>query len=126
MKIDLHIHSNNSDGALNVDEVFHEASLRKIDMISITDHDSVLGQIKALSLAKKNEIRYVTGLELNVTFSEPEITEGKSISLDLLGYSFDPQNQEMIRKITQIATHRIKRAQEIMTKINIEFENEGL
>ena len=126
MKIDLHIHSNHSDGAMCVEDIFREATKRSIDMMSVTDHDTVLGQSRAILLAKKNNIRYVTGIELNITFSKPELNAGRNISLDLLGYSFDPQNQAMITKINQMATHRIKRAEEIMTKVNIEFEKEGI
>ena len=52
MKIDLHIHTRTgSDGAFTVEEVFAEAVKRCIDFISITDHDSISTQEKAISLA---------------------------------------------------------------------------
>ena len=72
MRIDLHIHSKNgSDGALSVEEIFEEAGKRNIDLISITDHDSVDAQEKSIALAEEHGIIYITGVELNVTFRPP-------------------------------------------------------
>ncbi len=85
MKIDLHIHSAVSDGALSIEEVFKEAARRKIDFLAVTDHDNVDSQEKAIKLAKAAGIRYVTGVELNVTFPY----QGKAYSLDFLGYGYD-------------------------------------
>jgi len=86
MIIDLHIHSKScSDGNLTVEEIVKEAKIRNIGLISITDHDSIGCQEKAMALARKNGIRYVSGVELNVTFSHPRYHNGKSISLDFLG-----------------------------------------
>ena len=45
-----------------------------------------------MDLAGKAGIRYVSGVELNVTFSHPKYREGKSVSLDFLGYQFDAKN----------------------------------
>lgn len=43
MKIDLHIHSNYSDGVLSVFQIIDEAVKNKVQIISITDHDSIKG-----------------------------------------------------------------------------------
>ncbi len=53
---------------ISIEEVFREAKKRNIDLMSITDHDSVDYQERAIILAKEYGIIYVTGLELNVTF----------------------------------------------------------
>jgi 3',5'-nucleoside bisphosphate phosphatase len=124
MKIDLHIHtSTGSDGALPVEEVIKEARKRNIGLMSITDHDSVMAQEKAISLTKEYGIKYVTGVELNVTFQP---SKGKSTSLDYLGYNYDIHNRVLIEKLQLMREHREKRAQEILNKINIEFKKEGL
>jgi predicted metal-dependent phosphoesterase TrpH len=124
MKIDLHIHtSTGSDGALPVEEVVKEAKRRNIGFISITDHDSLVAQERAISLTKELGIRYITGVELNVTFQPPQ---GKAISLDFLGYHFDTNNKPLIDKLHLMREHREKRAQAIMDKINTEFIKEGL
>jgi len=126
MKIDLHIHSKScSDGNLTVEEIVKEAKIRNIGLISITDHDSIDCQEKAKALAG-NGIRYISGVELNVTFPHPRYQEGKSISLDFLGYQFDVKNKELKSKLQQIAEYREERAAKILNNINVEFEKEGI
>ena len=126
MIIDLHIHSNCSDGKLTVEEIVKEAKIRNIGLLSITDHDSIGCQGKAMVLAKKNGIRYVSGVELNVTFSHPKYQNGKSVSLDFLGYQFDVKNKELKDKLQQIAEYREERAAKILDNINVEFGKEGI
>ncbi len=127
MKIDLHIHSKTcSDGNLSVSEIIEEAKVRKIGLMSITDHDSIGCQEKASALARRNNINYVSGVELNVTFSHPRYHEGKSISLDFLGYEFDYRNRELQDRLQTIAKYREDRAAKILVNINTEFEKEGI
>ena len=79
MKIDLHIHSNCSDGKMNLEDIFEEARRRHVDMLSITDHDSIDCQVSAKELADAFGIRYIYGLELSVSFSHPDYRKGKPI-----------------------------------------------
>ncbi|MBA7507555.1 3',5'-nucleoside bisphosphate phosphatase [subsurface metagenome] len=125
MKIDLHIHTKTcSDGNLSIEEVFQEAKNRKITLISITDHDSIDCQERAIALARQYGISYITGVELNVTFHYPN--EGEAISLDFLGYQFDIGNQELKNKLQLIKEHREIRARQILEKLNAEFDKEGI
>jgi predicted metal-dependent phosphoesterase TrpH len=127
MKIDLHIHTKDcSDGKMSLKEIFKEACKRKIDVISITDHDSMDCQVQAKALAEKTGIEYITGVELNITFSHPEFTKGKSISLDLLAYGYDCTNSALKAKLKEIARYREERALKILNKINFEFEMQGV
>ena len=126
MIIDLHIHSKSSDGALTVEEIIREAKLRNIGFISITDHDSIECQEIAMALAGKAGIRYVSGVELNVTFSHPKYHEGKSASLDFLGYQFAAENKALKEKLLQMANYREERAAKILANLNAEFEKEGI
>jgi predicted metal-dependent phosphoesterase TrpH len=121
MIIDLHIHSKSSDGALTVEEIVKEAKLRNIELMSITDHDSIGCQEKVIDLARKNGIRYVSGVELNVTFSCPRYDEGRSMSLDFLGYQFDVKNKELRDKLQEIANYREERAVKILNNLIVEF-----
>jgi hypothetical protein len=126
MIIDLHIHSKHSDGALTVKEIVKEAKLRNIGFMSITDHDSIDCQEIAMDLAGKAGIRYVSGVELNVTFSHPKYHKGKSTSLDFLGYQFDAESKELTEKLQQMANYREERAAKILRNLNAEFEKEGI
>ena len=125
MMIDLHIHSKSSDGVYTVEEIVREAKQRKIGFMSITDHDTIGCQEVAIRLVRKTAIRYISGVELNVTFSHPRFHEGKSVSLDFLGYQFDPKSNELNAKLQQMARYREERAAKIMKNLNAEFEKEG-
>jgi len=126
MKIDLHIHSKSSDGAFTVEEIVAEAKRRSIGFLSITDHDNIDCQQVAAGLAAKAGIRYVTGVELGVTFSHPRYKEGKAVPLDFLGYGFDAQNRELREKLEKLAEYREERAAKILQNINVEFQKEGI
>ena len=126
MIIDLHIHSQSSDGAFTVKEIMEEAQRRNIGFLSITDHDSIGCQDVAADLAGKAGIRYVSGVELNVTFSHPKYRSGRQISLDFLGYQFNAKNEELRKKLQQMAEYREVRASKIFENLNGEFEKEGI
>ncbi|MEM2098483.1 MAG: PHP domain-containing protein [Candidatus Bathyarchaeia archaeon] len=126
MLIDLHIHSKQSDGTLTIEEIFKEAKRRNLDFISITDHDTIYGQQSAVEASAKSGIHYVSGVELNVTFSNPEFSQGKMVSLDFLGYQFDVENKALKVKLEQIARYREERTMKILNNLNAEFEKEGI
>jgi predicted metal-dependent phosphoesterase TrpH len=126
MIIDLHIHSKSSDGALPVDEVIREAKRRRIGFMSITDHDSIGCQEIAIHLAGQAGIRYISGVELNVTFTHPRYHDGKAVSLDFLGYQFNAKNTTLKTKLEQMAAYREERAAKILSNLNAEFEKEGI
>ncbi len=127
MIIDLHIHSKTcSDGNLSVEEIITEAKARKIDLMSITDHDSIGCQKQAMTLAQKNKIQYIHGIELNASFSYPNFYNTKPVSLDLLGYNFDLDNIALQKKLEQLSEYRKERAAKILEKLNTEFEKNGI
>ena len=127
MKIDLHIHSKDcSDGKMTIPEIFEEAHRRGIKVISISDHDSIDCQETAQALASKYDIKYITGVELNISFSHPRYRNSKPVSLDMLGYQYDIHNQELIKKLKQVREYRRKRAEQILEKINDELTKEHL
>ncbi|MFH1084038.1 MAG: PHP domain-containing protein [Pseudomonadota bacterium] len=122
MKIDLHIHSKDcSDGRLTLTEIFDEAHSRDIQVISITDHDNIECQEEAEMLAFRYGMYYISGVELNISFSHPRYREGKPVSLDLLGYQYDIHDPALAQKIRELKEHRRLRAEKILEKINSEF-----
>jgi len=127
MKIDLHIHCKDcSDGKMGLAEIFEEAHRRGIDLISITDHDSIDCQESAEALAFRFGMHYISGVELNISFSHPQYRDAKPVSLDMLGYQYDIHNQTLHQKLQQLRDYRVKRAEEILGKINIELEKNRL
>jgi 3',5'-nucleoside bisphosphate phosphatase len=126
MIIDLHIHSNASDGKLTVQEIVKEAKNREIAFLSISDHDNINCQTQAIAIAKQENIRYITGVELNVTFCHPKFRDGKAVSLDFLGYQFEANNNALETKLEMMAKFRDERARKILSNLNIEFKKENI
>jgi hypothetical protein len=77
-------------------------------------------------LTKKEGIRCITGVELNVTFSHPNYHEGKAVSLDFLGYQFDLNNNALESKLDTMAKYREERAAKILDNLNAEFKEEHI
>jgi len=83
--IDLHIHSNYSDGSETVKDILKEAEKRKLEVISITDHDTV----KAYSELEKINIEYyykgkiIPGCEFKCLYKEYRLP------IEILGYGFN-------------------------------------
>lgn len=79
IKGDLHIHTSfSSDGELSVAEIVEKILLTDINLFSITDHNSVLGNEEAFFLAVQNHLDYIPGIEIDCNFSGTD--------LHLLGY----------------------------------------
>ncbi len=122
MKIDLHIHSKDcSDGKMRLMEIFEEAHRRGVWIISITDHDSIDCQEIAKALAAEYGMRYISGVELSISFSHPKYRDARPISLDMLGYQYDINNKALAQKLRELREFRKKRAEQILEKINYEL-----
>lgn len=127
MKIDLHIHSREgSDGRWFLEHIFAEAARRGIDVISITDHDSIAAQATASNLAAVYGMRYISGVELNVTLPVPHAAGSASVSLDFLGYGFDPEYEPLATMFDVLQRFRQERARRILDNLNAEFKKAGI
>ncbi|MBW1998045.1 MAG: PHP domain-containing protein [Deltaproteobacteria bacterium] len=126
MGIDLHIHSTCSDGKMTPEEILRTAAERGLEVISITDHDSLECQEEAESLSRRWEIKYIFGLELSVSFSHPRYRKGKAISLDFLGYDYDITYGPLVGRLDELREYRKKRAEQILNNINRELSGQGL
>ena len=65
MTVDLHIHTNVSDGIYSPEEVVKKAIELKVEAIAITDHDTVEGVERAQIAAKGQNIKIVPGVEIS-------------------------------------------------------------
>jgi predicted metal-dependent phosphoesterase TrpH len=109
-----------------LEDIFKTAHREDIGFISIADHDSIDCQEEAKALADRYEMRYIFGLELNVSFSHPDFRKGKPISLDFLGYQYDIHNRALAQKLHDLRAYRRKRADQILKNINHELVKTGL
>ena len=101
MLIDLHTHSNRSDGTDSPSELIEKAKAVGLDVVALTDHDTTEGWRDASKAAKRVGIRLVKGMEMSCKL------EGKSIHL--LGYDFDPNNRALLTELKHVIDGRNSR-----------------
>lgn len=118
---DLHTHTTASDGVRAPEALVHRAVERDIQVLSVTDHDTVKGLEPAATAAQNNDIHLVAGIELSVTLDEEEI--------HLLGYGFEPTHSGLQRHLEAMQEARRKRAWTIVERLRdrgVEVENDRL
>ena len=73
MKADLHLHSTYSDGKYTPDQICAIAQSRGVRLLSITDHDTLLGLEDKKESAKRHGLHYVSGWEISAYDKEEKI-----------------------------------------------------
>ena len=86
MRADLHVHSNASDGTDPPAEVMSRAARAGLDVVALTDHDTVAGHAQARR-ALPESLTLVPGMELSCRLEDR--------SLHLLAYLFDPDDPDL-------------------------------
>lgn len=91
--IDLHIHSNNSDGSDTVEEILKKAEERSLHYISITDHDNcdAYDVLKKINVSKFYSGNILNGIELKCAY--------KGRLIDVLGYNYNIRRMKKLLKI---------------------------
>ena len=108
MRADLHSHSTASDGTTPPADVMRRASAAGLDVIALTDHDTVAG-LEEARLALPPGLALLPGMELSCRL------EGHSVHL--LGYLFDPGHQELVSECARIRESRLHRAQAMVERL---------
>ncbi len=109
-KVDLHTHTNYSDGFYSPAEIIQKAKGLGLDAISITDHDTVNAINEATVLGKEAGIEVIPGVEISSEFNGKEV--------HVLGYFIDPANKEFERYLNFFREERIKRAERIVKRLD--------
>ena len=108
--IDLHIHSNLSDGELSPKEIIDRAVNNGISVIAIADHDITLAYNDDLfNYAKENNVKLITAVEIS--------TKYKGIGIHVLGYNFDINNKRFTDKLYSIRNARHIYLHNVATKL---------
>ena len=108
MRIDLHAHSSASDGTDGPAELLGNALAAGLDVVALTDHDTVSGYAEAIAALDDRRLAG-SGLTL-VTGAELSCVVG-GISMHLLAYLFDPEEPEFARERELVHTDRFRRAE---------------
>ena len=113
-QIDLHTHSNKSDGELPPAELVVKAANSGIKMLALTDHDTISGLHDAKKAAIKENINLISGVELS--------TQWDNKTIHILGLNIDTKNKLVIKACDELKTLREMRAKKIaqaLTKAGI-------
>ncbi len=111
MSVDLHTHSNKSDGSLSPSELVKLAKDKNLSAIALTDHDTTAGLDEALDAGNSLDIKVIAGVELSCEYQGKDVHivgldidhNNESFKSTLKGFvdSRDLRNQKMCRKLTE-------------------------
>lgn len=101
MTVDLHTHSDRSDGSDTPVQVVELAAAANVTGLSLTDHDTIDGLHAAAQRAAELDVQFLPGIELSV--HTPQRT------IHLLGYGFDPSHPELVETLASQQQSRFQR-----------------
>jgi 3',5'-nucleoside bisphosphate phosphatase len=102
---DLHCHSVVSDGTLTPEELAARAAANGVQLWSLTDHDEIGGQQRAAAAAHALGMKYLTGVEISVTFAHETV--------HVIGLGFDDRDAQLREGLAATRGGRGERAREI-------------
>jgi hypothetical protein len=103
LRIDLHTHSNLSDGSLTPTELVRSAAEHGVGVLALTDHDTTAGLEEAQAEAARLGIRLLPGIELSVCEDDGRV------QCHVLGYGIDPDAPALQECTAQLRSARIER-----------------
>lgn len=108
--IDLHIHTNCSDGVLSPTEVVDQAVKNSVNVIAIADHDSVDAYNDDLfNYAKERGITLIPAVEIS--------TKTKKCGIHVLGYGIDYKNEEFLKRLFSLRNVRHDYLKDVSKKL---------
>ena len=110
--IDMHMHTNYSDGELSPDELINLAIENGIETMAITDHDTIDG-IKRVDKSKYPDIEIINGIELSA-----KVEKGR---MHILGYDIDLENKNLNKKMTELKNNSIDSLLSTMEQIKRDY-----
>ena len=115
--IDVHAHSNRSDGKDSPSELVRKAGAAGIEVLAITDHDTTDGWEEALAAARSEGIGLIPGIEVSTRSN----VEGRSISVHILAYLTNPDDPSLAQELSKTRSSRITRAKEMVDRLSADY-----
>ena len=118
---DLHTHSTFSDGTLAPGELVVRAAAHGVDVLALTDHDTLDGLSIAAEAAQEAGLILLPGVEISVTWG------GRTIHI--VGLRFNRHDQALRGGLARLTDHRLWRAEEIgrrLAKVGIDGARQRL
>jgi predicted metal-dependent phosphoesterase TrpH len=109
-RIDLHTHSDCSDGVLKPAALVARAATRQVELLALTDHDTVVGCSEARGACEATPIRFVAGIELTCQWRGREV--------HVVGLNIDENNPALQRHCAVVIDYRRLRIAEIAQRLS--------
>jgi len=120
--VDLHTHSNISDGDLSPAMLISEAVRQGLSAVALTDHDTINGLDSARAAAKLEKIRFIPGIEININWSGKSargaVGLGPGGEFHLLGLGINSPSSAFIAAIGELSRRREARNREILDRMH--------
>jgi len=108
--VDLHTHSNISDGTFSPQQLVEAAVEKLVHTLALTDHDTMDGLVLAEEAAKNHEIKIIPGVEISSQWSRPATKKNYGVHIVALNM----QNPEPLQKaLNQQKKIRAERSKQI-------------
>lgn len=115
LNIDLHIHSDASDGTLSPAEILRMAQNLRLGAIAITDHDTIAGSKEAIAAGIPPELQFMTGIEISAL---PPSGYPCSGSFHILGYGIDTEDPLLNQNLEVLQNARRDRNPRIIGRLS--------
>jgi 3',5'-nucleoside bisphosphate phosphatase len=109
MRLDLHIHTTASDGSWSPEAVVRGAAEGGLDVISITDHDTVAGVARAVAEAREVDVQVVPGIEVSSSHGGQDV--------HVLGYWVDVDEPSLVAYAARAERRREERMREMVHRL---------
>jgi predicted metal-dependent phosphoesterase TrpH len=120
--IDLHSHSTRSDGKESPTEVFEHAAEAGVNILALTDHDTVKGWSEAAEAAQKLGLGFVPGIEVTSVARVQQEGRQRLISVHLLAYLPDPNHEAFHKMLGDTLTTREARGKSIVDRLSEDID----
>jgi len=108
--VDLHTHSNISDGTFSPQQLVEAAVEKLVHTLALTDHDTMDGLVLAEEAAKNHEVKIISGVEISSQWSRPATKKNYGVHIVALNM----QNPEPLQKaLNQQKKIRAERSKQI-------------
>src|SRR6202049_4471423 len=101
LRFDLQSHSLHSDGALPATEVVQRAAAAGVELLALTDHDTVSGVSEAQAAGKRCAVRVVPAVEISARDDHPQAAR----ELHILGYCIDHTDPVLADRLPPLLPH---------------------
>ncbi len=124
-RFDLQSHSTHSDGALSAEEVVKRAADAGVELLALSDHDTVSGVSEAIAAGERYGVRVVSAVEISAVDEDSSVPR----ELHILGYGIDHTGTAITQKLAEFLAdreHRTLRMRDGLREVGFELDEQQL